>query len=139
MNQKILAIIIVVLVASLVVAGVVIAASVLWSNPVTVTPQLNPTPTPTPTPSPSPSPSPTPIVYTLNLDVNTTTPFIGEAIKLTATITPITEGVTVTFYKNNVLIAESGATTNAGGVAEYVTPTITGITPKVYNATCTIP
>lgn len=110
----------------------VAAAVQYWSNPVTVQPQ----PTLKPTVTPTPSATETPVTYTVTLAANTTVPYIGEAITLTATITPPIEGVTVIFLKNNDI--QGNAVTNEEGIAVYTTAPITGSLSRVYNATCTI-
>jgi len=120
-----------VLKAVLIVASVVLcivlvtwgvaAAVQYWSNPVTVQPQQILTPA---------------VTYTVTLAANTTSPYIGEAITLTATVTPPIEGVTVIFLKNNDI--QGNAVTNEDGIAVYTTAPITGSLSRVYNATCTI-
>jgi hypothetical protein len=106
---------------ALLLVAAVYAATQIWSNDVTV----NPLPSPTPTPEPTP---------TLALSVNTTTPYVGENIELTATLSNGADGVTVDFYRNNVLM---GSNITVSGVCTYIAP-ITNENQKIYNATCTV-
>ena len=137
MNQKIVAVIIIVLVVSLVV-GVVYAVSSLTltsndSDPIT------PMPLPTVTPTASPSPSPSQIEYTLTLAWNTTTPYLGESVQFTATLTPATENVTVFFYRKSPTQTLLGnATTDSEGKAVFNTLPLSNEAAKVFNANCTL-
>ena len=100
--------------------GAAFAVNTLTSNTVTVNPQ----PTPTPTPSP-----------TLVLASNTTTPYIGDAIKLTATLSTHQPGIAVTFYMGSANIGIAATDGNGNAVLE-TDPLAAGT--KTFYASCTI-
>ena len=99
--------------------AVVAAASLIQSNPITISPQ------------------PTPVPASLVLTANTTTPYVGEKVLLTATLSLATPGIAVDFKQDGVTVATVG--TSVGGVATYVTTAMASTTARVYTAECTIP
>lgn len=130
-KHKILAILVVVIIASLIVGGVY-AATILTSNHVTGTPQPTPTPTPSPTPTPTPNPNPTTVALTQNATGN---PFIGDTLHLTATLNKPVAGIAITFY--NASVPLTVATTDSLGIATYNTQPVTA--PYDFYSTATIP
>lgn len=103
------------LIGILATVGVVYAASIIWSNTITINP-VNPS------------------IASLILSINTTTPVVNETIRCICTLSTGATGVTINFLINNVT---TGAAVTSSGIAtwDYVVPNDTQF--KV-NATCTI-
>jgi len=129
------AIIIVAAIVILAVAGVAVASTLLYSEENV---EVNPLPPPSSSVSPTPTPTVTPTTYTLHITANTTQPYMGENVTLTAWITPPIENVPVIFFRNNVAIAGGTVNTNSLGYAILTVP-INNVTPKIYNCTALIP
>lgn len=106
----------------LLTVGVAAAVVYIKSNNVNVNPQATPTPTPSPT---------------LTLTANTTTPLVGESIRLQAVISTHQQGIAVTFYANGTPAYTSG--TNSEGIAIYETAPLSSTTPLIYYADCNLP
>jgi hypothetical protein len=133
LNKQILIAIAIVAVISVTVVGVVYAAS-------QIVVQGNNTPEVTPLePVASPEPTEPPTTYTLFVDVNTTTPYVGESITLSATLNPALANTEVLFYRVSPTNAFLGSSmTNTEGLATFTLPPILNTNPKIYTANCTL-
>ena len=122
MNKKI-KLLAIALVAVIVTVGVAFAANQLVSNSIAI----QPVPTPTPTPQPQ---------ATLSIQANTTAPFIGGAVNVTAHVSDNLAGIPILFYINNTYV-ETGVT----GTGGYANVTLTFPTLDLYivNATAMHP
>lgn len=139
MNPKLKAALTITAIIVIALTSLAVASALLTSNPVDVTPQLTTAPTTEPTTTPEPTETTEPVTYTLTLEANTTAPFLGETVKLTATINPAVQGVPISFLKNGTLIEGSQTVTNSQGIAEYITDPLTGPATKTYTAQCNTP